>query len=149
MQSLRLETYRTEVMMSGFNGKTILVAEDNEDSRVMLCLFLETLNYKVVEAGNGIEAVELASRKHPDLILMDLNMPDMDGLTAAQRIRQNVELQDIPIIANSGNGRCGIDLFTNINSMGNGFISYLTKPLNLGELKDQIELALTGSTKVT
>ena len=120
----------------------ILVAEDHEDSRIMLCLYLETLNYEVIEAKNGKEVIDLARQKKPDLILMDLNLPDIDGISAAQQIRQINELEEIPIITNSGNGQCGIDLFTNINSMGKGFISYVTKPLNLKELREQIESAL-------
>ena len=123
-------------------NKTILIAEDHEDSRIVLCLFLKSLNYQVIEAKNGKEAVRLAEEKHPDLIVMDLNMPIIDGIEAATQIRRNVELENIPIIVNSGNGKCGIDFFTNIADLGRGFISYLTKPVNFNELKEQIDIAL-------
>lgn len=136
---------QTDPEMDSRHAKTILIAEDNIDSRIMLRLYLESFNYNVVEAVNGKEAVQLADQNLPDLILMDLNMPELDGVAATKQIRQNPQLQEIPIIANSSNGKCGIDFFTNIDSMGKGFISYLTKPISLNELSDQIDMALTAS----
>ena len=120
----------------------ILVAEDNEDSRLLLRFFLESLGYKVIEAGNGKEAVQLAEQETPDLILMDLNMPEMDGVTATVIIRNSPGLSDIPIIAISAYDEMRIDLFQQDRQLGDGFIKYITKPFNLYDLADHIENAL-------
>jgi CheY-like chemotaxis protein len=116
-----------------------MVAEDHDDSRTLLRTFLEHKGYQVIEARDGKEAIEKARFAHPDLILMDLNMPYMDGLTAAFLIRQNEELSEVPILANSCDGNSGIELFAKIDDFGKGFIGYLTKPLNLDDLSRQID----------
>jgi CheY-like chemotaxis protein len=83
----------------------ILVADDYEDTRQMLRMLLELKGCRVMEAENGLEAVSLASRIFPDLILMDLNMPALDGFAAARRIREQVETQHIPIVAVTAEAR--------------------------------------------
>jgi CheY-like chemotaxis protein len=130
--------------MSEIDKTSILVAEDNEDGRLMVRVFLENLGYRVIEARNGREAVELASAVRPDLILMDLNMPEMDGLSAVRRIRQKSELAEIPVLANSADGMRGIDLFSDVKSLGRGYLEYIAKPLNLTTLAEQIEIALAS-----
>ena len=67
----------------------ILVVENDDDNRLMLKLLLETWNYRVVEAENGIEAVKIAKEECPDLIMMDVRMPYLDGFDAARQIRQS------------------------------------------------------------
>lgn len=128
--------------MNNSHNNKILVAEDNEDSRLMLRAFLETLDYEVIEAKNGEEAVRLAQQEEPDLILMDLNMPELDGITAATVIRHLAGMSDVPILATSADGGRGIDLFLNIKKMGNGYVGYITKPINLDDLAEQIKMAL-------
>ncbi|MCA1639057.1 MAG: response regulator [Acidobacteria bacterium] len=141
---LTQETILTQAVeaMNNSCSKTILVAEDNKDSRAMLRFFLEDLGYKVIEAENGKEAVEAAIFFLPDLILMDLNMPELNGIDATEQIRQHNKLCDVPIIANSAEGDRGIDLFLNIDNFGEGFIGYIAKPINLDDLSEQIEMAL-------
>ena len=80
----------------------ILLAEDNDHVAMAIAPFLEASDFRVVRAVNGAVAVELASEHKPDLILMDIQMPVMDGLEAIRQIRSSVELQDTPIIALSG-----------------------------------------------
>ena len=77
----------------------ILVAEDYDDNRFLIKMMLERKGHNVMEAVNGREAVEIATREHPDLILMDLNMPIMDGIQATQLIHEQQETSDVPIIA--------------------------------------------------
>lgn len=79
---------------------TILLVDDYEDARFVLRQFLESQGYRVLEAVNGQEAVEMAQSACPDLILLDLNMPVLDGLMAAQRIRAGgQDCRNVPIIA--------------------------------------------------
>ena len=83
---------------------TILVVEDHDDTREMLCMLLEGWGCRVVEACNGLEAVEAASRERPQLILMDSRMPLLDGLGATRRIRENGLLDQVKILALNGSG---------------------------------------------
>ncbi len=78
---------------------TILVAEDHLDSRDALRALLEAFGYRVVLAANGLQAVDAAVRERPDLILMDIMMPELDGFEAMRRLRRDRELADVPIIA--------------------------------------------------
>ena len=78
---------------------TILLVEDNEDDRDMLSRRLQRKGYRVVQAADGQEAVEMAVRERPDLILMDVGLPVIDGLEATRRIRACALTQSIPIIA--------------------------------------------------
>ena len=80
---------------------TILVAEDDEDNRLVMKMLLELRGYRVLVAANGHEALTLAERESPDLILMDLRMPQLNGLATARHLRQHerMELRRVPIIA--------------------------------------------------
>jgi two-component system, cell cycle response regulator DivK len=133
--------------MGNYSGNTILVAEDCDDSRQMLRTFLESRGYQVAEARNGKEAVAVARRAKPDLILMDLNMPELDGISAAKVIRDSADLSAVPILATSADGGRGIELFMNIKNFGRGYIEYVTKPLNLDALAELIENALPNVSK--
>ena len=77
----------------------ILLVEDIDDTRHLMKLLLEMRGHTVLEARDGKEAVDSAIREHPDLILMDLGMPVMDGLTATRHIRQHADTSGIPIVA--------------------------------------------------
>ncbi|MCA1814903.1 MAG: response regulator [Acidobacteria bacterium] len=79
-------------------GATILVAEDDDDNRFVMRTLLELRGYSVVEASNGQEALEIAEREAPDLILMDLKMPVLNGLAATRLIRQR-QRRRVPIVA--------------------------------------------------
>jgi len=79
---------------------TVLVAEDSADTRAVLSRALATYGYRVLEAADGREAVELAVSECPDLVVMDLNMPVMDGLAATERIREMKDrCGDVPVVA--------------------------------------------------
>lgn len=79
--------------------RTVLVVEDTKDTREILKLMLQFRGYKVLEADNGLGAVEIAARDHPDAILMDMSLPVMDGCQATRHIRALPTLRSIPIIA--------------------------------------------------
>ena len=81
----------------------VLVVEDHDDSRVMLGILMSMSGWRVVEAVNGQEAIELATSTVPNLILLDMKIPGLDGLTVARMIRDNPTLRQIPIVAITGN----------------------------------------------
>ena len=83
---------------------TILVVEDHDDTREMLHMLLEMWGCRVVEARNGLEAVDAASRETPQLILMDSRLPFLDGLEATRRIRENALSDQVKIVALNGSG---------------------------------------------
>ena len=78
--------------------KSILVVEDQEDNRQILRDLLSSTDYEMVEAENGQEALDAVARKRPDLILMDIQLPVMDGYEATRRIKANPDWQSIPVI---------------------------------------------------
>src|SRR5215212_9653229 len=77
----------------------VLIAEDHEDSRDALSTLLDALGYRVLVAGNGAEAVEVARAARPDLILMDMMMPSVDGFQATRTLRADADFRQVPIIA--------------------------------------------------
>ena len=84
--------------------QTILLVEDFDDTRLMMKLWLQKKGYRVIEAEDGEQAVELAQREQPDLIIMDMMMPGLNGLDATRRIREYQSLQQTPIVAVSAYG---------------------------------------------
>lgn len=86
------------------NRPKVLIVEDHEDSRQMLRVLLEMKSCDVLEACNGLEAVEIAGREQPRLILMDGSLPLLDGLEATRRIRENIQLSEVLILALNGWG---------------------------------------------
>jgi CheY-like chemotaxis protein len=119
---------------------TVLLAEDSEDTRHVLSLELQHRGCRVVTATDGREAVETALVARPDLILMDLNMPRMDGLAATEQIRAHVELDGVPIIAVTAFDTYGI----REAALEAGCQAYLLKPLNPGALERALRDALPG-----
>ena len=84
--------------------RTILVVDDFDDTRLLLRTWLEKRGFRVVEAANGLDAVARAESDSPDLIIMDVQMPKLDGLSATRRIRKVKELDTVPIVAVSAYG---------------------------------------------
>ena len=80
-------------------GQTVLVVEDYDDARELISMWLTGSGYRVLEARDGAEAVEVARRECPDLVIMDMSLPTLDGLTATQTIRRIEELCHVPIVA--------------------------------------------------
>ena len=111
-------------------GNKILVAEDNEVNLSMLLDMLSIMNHKVIVARNGQEAIDLALANKPELIIMDISMPVMDGLEATRRLRKMEEFSNIPILAltasagTEGREKC----------LAAGCTEHLPKPIQTKEL---------------
>lgn len=118
---------------------TILIADDNNDIRVFFRRFLEQSGHRVLEAANGREAVDAARGEALDLIMMDLNMPVLDGLAATREIRQSEASEHVPIIVMTAHGSYGISLYSELDDLGSGRIEYLAKPFSLDALDDLIK----------
>lgn len=114
---------------------TILVVEDYDDTRSMIRRFLEIKGYRVVEGANGEEALRVAMTERPDLILMDLQMPILDGFMATRLIREFEDLGDVPVVAITAHQTRGIDFRNNVDELGLGRIEYLNKPVDFVELE--------------
>ena len=93
-----------ETPSSSNTARTILVVDDFDDTRLLLRTWLERRGFRVIEAENGVEAVDSARTEMPDLIIMDMEMPQLDGLSATRRIRQQEKMSDVPIVAVSAYG---------------------------------------------
>lgn len=111
--------------------QTVMVVEDFEDNRFMMRRLLEMSGYRVLEAINGEEAVEIARRELPGLILMDLSLPLLDGLAATRRIRQYEELRDVPIVAVSAHDTADF----HADALAAGCNDYVTKPIDFDQLE--------------
>jgi CheY-like chemotaxis protein len=110
----------------------VLVVDDSIDNLTMLSLHLQQNGYRVATAGNGEEAVKVAAMINPDLILMDLAMPGIDGLESTRLIRLDEDLRDIPVIALTAFSTEGFRRA----AYQTGFDGYLTKPIEFTRLYD-------------
>lgn len=112
----------------------LLLVEDFDDTRLFMRLKLEEEGFIVFEAENGQAAVEVALREIPDVILMDLTLPLMDGFEAAKLIRRNEDLQNVPIIAVTAHQNPDF----RDGAKASGFDAYVTKPIDINWLKELI-----------
>src|SRR5215471_19326568 len=110
--------------------KLLLVVEDFEDSRFMLRKLLEMSGYRVLEASDGEEAVELALKLRPALILMDLSLPKLDGLAATRSIRKHKGFKRVPIVAVSAHDSPE----SRDEALAAGCSEYITKPIDFDHL---------------
>ena len=115
--------------------RTILVVEDAEDARYLMRLELERLGYLVIEAEDGKKAVEMALVDRPDIILMDLSLPVMDGFAATEKIRASNGLEGVPIIAVTAHQETDF----RAGAKAAGFDAYVTKPIDINWLNELIQ----------
>jgi CheY-like chemotaxis protein len=123
----------------------ILLVEDNEFNRDMLSRRLQRRGFHIFDAGDGEEAVRLASELVPDLVLMDINLPGMDGWEATRRIRTNPLTASIPIIALTAHAMTG----DREKTLGAGCNEYETKPVNFESLLAKMEKLLGAQHDLT
>lgn len=124
-------------------SKRILVVEDHEDNRRILRDLLSSAGYEMLVAVNGAEGVAMAGLHRPDLILMDIQLPEIDGYEATRRIKADPALKSIPIIAVTSYALSGDDLI----ALEAGCSVYVTKPFSprqlLAKIKEHLSLADT------
>ena len=123
------------------NATRVLVVEDNERNLKLVRDVLQYAGYEIIEASTGEEGVELAQSRSPDVILMDLQLPDIDGMEALRRIRKSPVTADVPVVA--------VTAFAMQDDRARvfdaGFDGYLEKPLSVRELPAQVQQFLTAS----
>jgi CheY-like chemotaxis protein len=116
------------------SGQSILLVEDNPDNMTLITDVLRSLNYTVIQASDGQQGVTMAVSEKPDLILMDLSLPQMDGWTATRHIKANPDLSKTPVIALTAHAMVG----DRERALQAGCDDYLTKPINLRELATKL-----------
>jgi CheY-like chemotaxis protein len=116
-------------------GLTILVVDDFDDTRLMMRLWLEKRGYRVLEAADGVEALKVARQASPHLIIMDIEMPEMDGLAATRVMREEKNLKDVPIVAVSAYGA----EHWRERALAAGCNEYVSTPFNPTELEALIK----------
>jgi CheY-like chemotaxis protein len=116
------------------SSSLVLVVDDSIDNLTAISLFLQQNGYQVATATNGEEAIHVAALVKPEIILMDLAMPGVDGLESTRQIRQNESLKDIPVIALTAFSTEGFRRAAH----DTGFDGYLTKPIDFSRLHDLI-----------
>jgi two-component system cell cycle response regulator DivK len=114
--------------------KRVLYIEDNFENRLFVRRVLESMGLELLEAEDGMTGISMAQSESPDLILMDIGLPGMDGLETTTRIRQDQEIKDIPIIALTANAMKG----DAERCLAAGCDIYLTKPIGVTDLKEKV-----------
>jgi two-component system, cell cycle response regulator len=118
--------------------KRILVADDRASSRELVRSILEHCGYEVIEAADGAEAVERAKESQPQLILLDLQMPGLDGYGVIQKLRGDARFAATPIVAVTASAMHG----DGEKVLAAGFSGYITKPIRLAQLRREVERLL-------
>jgi two-component system, cell cycle response regulator DivK len=126
-------------MVSRENKGTILYVEDNPDNRLLVKRILLAEDYSLLEAIDGKDALKVLKTAHPDLILMDINMPDMDGYTLTATIKALPGFERVPILALTANVMRG----DKEKTLEAGCDGYIQKPLDIDQLTREIEKFLS------
>ncbi len=119
-------------------SKKILIVEHDSDNRAILTQQLHRLGYYVMEASTGLEAVEQAAKEKPDLIILDIMMPEIDGREVVRRLRTKLEMKDLPILA----ATVLVQKEDAQTCLDAGYDEILTKPFNLKELREKLQQLL-------
>ena len=115
--------------------KTILIVEDNEDNRLIYSQYLTHAGFRVLEAGNGAEGLDVARRERPDIILMDISMPVMDGLTATRHLKADPDLKMIPVVALTAHAMATDEQL----ARDAGCDAYVSKPVMPKDVRAEVE----------
>jgi len=120
--------------------KKILIVEDNQDNRELVVKVLRNKGFETAEAADGEEAIEKAVSENPDLILLDISLPKLDGYEVVKRLKSMEEFQEIPVVAFTAHAMKG----DREKVIAEGFEGYISKPINIREFPDQVKLYLRG-----
>jgi CheY-like chemotaxis protein len=113
----------------------ILVVDDNRASRNLIRAILKSVPCDIIEASQGREGLDLLRRERPDLVLMDIDMPEMDGLTAVRLIRQDRAFAELPVVAVTAFAMEG----DREKALAAGFTAYITKPVRAAILRQKVQ----------
>lgn len=122
-------------------SKTICVVDDQPSLRQMLRFTLSVHGYEVLEAENGVDALDILSKEHVDMLIVDWQMPMMDGLALVKKLRENSAYENLPIIMVS----CRDDLSARKKAYSLGVITWLKKPFRMAEVQRVVENGLGDS----
>jgi len=128
--------------MTDQNGPLILVVDDYQDAREMYAEYLQFSGFRVAEARNGLEALEQAFALKPDLILMDLSLPGIDGWEATKQLKADERTKLIPVVALTGHALAG----ASDSARRAGCDSFVTKPCIPADLEAEIRRVLTAKS---
>lgn len=123
----------------------ILLVEDNEQNRYLATFLLEQAGFTLVHASDGREAIEAARREPPDLVLMDIQMPEMDGYEAAQRLMEIDGCEKVPIVAVTSYAMAG----DRARAMKIGFAGYIEKPIETTSFVETVRHFLPATKEVS
>lgn len=118
----------------------ILVVEDNPDNSDLVVDVLTLRGHEVIQAANGREGVEMARVRHPDLILMDISLPIVDGFAATEEIKRDPQLKPVPVIALTAHAMAGDEK----RALAAGCNGYITKPIDIKTFANRIQAFLKG-----
>jgi CheY-like chemotaxis protein len=118
--------------------KKVLIADDTATGRELVSTVLEGSGFEVVEACDGMEALERAHEHRPDLIILDLHMPKLDGFGVIRQLRSEEEFAATPIMALTASAMMG----DKERAISAGFTGYVTKPIRLADLRSEVERLL-------
>jgi two-component system cell cycle response regulator DivK len=121
--------------------KKILIVEDNSDSREILGLFVTKIGYQPIKACNSKEAITYAEAERPDLIFMDMDLPDADGIKTTAILKQNPKTSHIPVVALTA----WLSELWREKALKVGIVDYQLKPVSPQTLKQTIEKFINGS----
>jgi CheY-like chemotaxis protein len=116
----------------------ILIIEDNEKNRKLVRDVLEVKGYKTIESETAEEGIKLAIEKSPSLILMDIQLPGMDGITALKQLKTDPETKTIPVIAITASAMT----YNRVTMLAEGFDGYQTKPISVKDFLEEVRRVL-------
>ena len=119
-------------------GELILIIEDNEKNRKLVRDVLNVKGFKTIESETAEEGLKLAIEKSPSLILMDIQLPGMDGITALKHLKTNPETKSIPVIAITASAMT----YNRVTMLAEGFDGYQTKPISVKDFLEEIRRVL-------
>jgi CheY-like chemotaxis protein len=116
----------------------VLIVDDNRASRDLIRAILKSVRCDIIEASDGQQGLDRVRQERPDLVLLDVDMPGLDGLTVVKKIRQDATFSDLPVVAVTAFAMDG----DREKAMAAGFTAYLTKPVRAAALREKVQQLL-------